>query len=152
MWLVLQKFIRNFRLINKRDKKKLQQQQEKQAAKLKEKEQKGKVAEHLYKEVPDSNFTRSISNPEIVMARRRQQKLENKLKQIKNRDGGGTLKVYGETLKPDIPYKTLLLSNQDTAAFAVKETLEKYGLSAEDPDNYCLVQVTNVQLESNTPL
>lgn len=75
------------------------------------------------------------------MARRRQQKLENKLKQIKNRDGGGTLKVYGETLKPDIPYKTLLLSNNDTAAFAVKETLDKYGLNTEDPDNYCLVQV-----------
>jgi len=102
---------------------------------------KGNVAEHLYKEVPDSNFTRSISNPEIVMARRRQQKLENKLKQIKNRDGGGTLKVYGETLKPDIPYKTLLMSNQDTAAFAVKETLEKYGLPNEEPENYCLVQV-----------
>ncbi len=99
------------------------------------------VAEHLYKEVPDSNFTRSISNPEIVMARRRQQKLENKLKQIKTREGGGTLKIYGETLKPDIPYKTLLMSNEDTAAFAVKETLEKYGLPNEEPDNYCLVQV-----------
>jgi hypothetical protein len=99
------------------------------------------VAEHLYKEVPDSNFTRSISNPEIVMARRRQQKLENKLKLIKNRDGGGTLKIYGETLKPDIPYKTLLMSNQDVASFAVKETLEKYSLPNEDPDNYCLVQV-----------
>ncbi len=33
------------------------------------------------------------------------------------------------------------MSNQDTAAFAVKETLEKYGLSTEDPVNYCLVQV-----------
>lgn len=99
------------------------------------------VAENLYKEVPDSNFTRSISNPEIVMQRRRAQKLQNKLKQIVNKDGGGTLKVYGETLKPDIPYKTLLLSNNDTAAFAVKETLEKYGLSTEDPENYCLVQV-----------
>ena len=53
-----------------------------------EKENKSNVAEDLYKEVPDSNFTRSISNPEIVMARRRQQKLEQKLKQIKNRDGG----------------------------------------------------------------
>ncbi len=51
------------------------------------------------------------------------------------------MKVFGETLKPDIPYKTLLMSNQDTAAFAVKETLEKYGLPTEDPINYCLVQV-----------
>ena len=107
------------------------------------------MAEQLYKEVPDSNFTRSISNPEIVMARRRQQKLENKLKQIKNRDGGGTLKVYGETLKPDIPYKTLLMSNNDTAAFAVKETLEKYGLPNEEPDNYCLVQVSHLDRPTN---
>ena len=52
------------------------------------KENKANAAENLYKEVPDSNFTRSISNPEIVMARRRAQKLENKLKQIKSKDGG----------------------------------------------------------------
>lgn len=128
--------LRDKKRMSKREKKKHQKQMKESA-----KENKINVAEHLYKEVPDSNFTRSISNPEIVMARRRQQKLENKLKQIKNRDGGGTLKVYGETLKPDIPYKTLLMSNQDTAAFAVKETLEKYGLPNEEPDNYCLVQV-----------
>lgn len=138
--------LRDKKRLSKREKKKLQQQIQKQQSKEASKENKSNVAEHLYKEVPDSNFTRSISNPEIVMARRRQQKLENKLKQIKNRDGGGTLKVYGETLKPDIPYKTLLMSNQDTAAFAVKETLEKYGLSNEDPDNYCLVQVITSSL------
>jgi hypothetical protein len=57
------------------------------------------------------------------------------------------LKVFGDTLKPDIPYKTLLMSNQDTAAFAVKETLEKYGLITEDPDNYCLVQVISPSRE-----
>lgn len=128
--------IRDKKRMSKRDKKKLQKQKEAQ-----KENSKVNVAEHLYKEVPDSNFTRSISNPEIVMARRRQQKLENKLKQIKSRDGGGTLKVYGETLKPDVPYKTLLLSSQDSAAFTVKETLEKYGLTNEDPENYCLVQV-----------
>ena len=60
---------------------------------------------------------------------------------------GGTLKVFGDTLKPDIPYKTLLMSNQDTAAFAVRETLEKYGLTTEDPDNYCLVQVISPSRE-----
>ena len=100
------------------------------------------MAEQLYKEVPDSKFTRSISNPEAVMARRRQQKLESKLHQIQMNDGGGTLKVYGETLKPDIPYKTILMSNKDTAAYAVREILEKYGMSDEDVDDYCLVQVS----------
>ena len=56
---------------------------------------------------------------------------------------GGTLKIYGDKINPDVPYKTLLMSNKDTAAFAVKETLEKYGLSNEDPINYCLVQVVS---------
>jgi afadin len=136
--------LRDKKRLSKREKKKLQKQQ-KDASK--ENQQKSEnVAEHLYKEVPDSNFTRSISNPEIVMARRRQQKLENKLKQIKTREGGGTLKIYGETLKPDIPYKTLLMSNEDTAAYAVKETLEKYGLPNEEPENYCLVQVNYIKL------
>lgn len=55
-----------------------------------------------FPEVPDTSFTRSISNPEAVMRRRRQQKLEKKLIQFRSRDGGpdtgGTLKVYGEAL------------------------------------------------------
>lgn len=54
---------------------------------------------------------------------------------------GGTLKIYGETINSDVPYKTLLLSVNDTAAFVVKETLDKYGLDKEDPDNYCLTEV-----------
>ena len=150
--------LRDKKRMSKREKKKhlkLQQQQQQQLQQHQQhnggskENEAGKTTvskgSDLYKEVPDSSFTRSISNPEIVMARRRQQKLENKLKQIKYKDGGGTLKVFGETLKPDIPYKTLLMTNQDTAAFAVKETLDKYGLSAEDPDNYCLVQVSNAK-------
>ena len=56
---------------------------------------------------------------------------------------GGTLKIYGETICPDVPYKTLLLSSQDTAEFVVKETLTKYGLEKEDPTDYCLVQVSS---------
>lgn len=40
------------------------------------------VAETLYKEMPETSFTRSISNPEAVMRRRRQQKLEKRLAQI----------------------------------------------------------------------
>ena len=44
-------------------------------------------------------------------------------------------------MKPDVPYKTLLLSTGDTVAYVVRETLEKYGLEKEDASNYCLVQV-----------
>jgi len=54
---------------------------------------------------------------------------------------GGTLKIYGSDINPDVPYKTLLLSVTDNAAQVVRETLEKYGISKEDPFNFCLVQV-----------
>ena len=100
------------------------------------------------------------------MRRRRAQKLEKKLQQFRSKDGGpdtgGTLKVriilkesvphiiliiyysqiYGESLCQDVPYKTLLLSVRDTAALVVKEMLDKYGLYREDPNAYCLVQVS----------
>lgn len=70
-------------------------------------------------ELPETSFTRSISNPEAVMRRRRQQKLEKKLQQFRSRDGGpdtgGTLKIYGESLCREVPYKTLLLSIRDCA-------------------------------------
>ena len=60
-------------------------------------------------------------------------------------DEGGTLKIYGETLCPEVPYKTLLLSMNDTAAHVVRETLDKYGLEKEDAHCYCLMQVTCIQ-------
>lgn len=41
-----------------------------------------------------------------------------------------------------MPYKTLLLSVRETAAYVVREMLDKYALTKEDPANYCLVQVT----------
>ena len=42
-----------------------------------------------------------------------------------------------------MPYKTLLLSVRETAAYVVREMLDKYALNREDPANYCLVQVTS---------
>ena len=117
-------------------------------------------------ELPDTSFTRSISNPEAVMRRRRQQKLERKLQQFRSKDGGpgvycllfvvfivyssftslyedtgGTLKIYGEALCKDVPYKTLLLSIQDSAAYVVEEMLEKYGKHRREAARFCLVQV-----------
>ncbi len=80
------------------------------------------------------------------MRRRRQQKLEKKLQQFRSKDGGpdtgGTLKVYGEALAKDVPYKTLLLSVSDAAAFVVEEMLEKYGHDRREAQRFCLVQVT----------
>ena len=80
------------------------------------------------------------------MRRRRQQKLERRLQQFRSKDGGpdtgGTLKIYGESLCRDVPYKTLLLSVRDPAHHVVREMLAKYGLDREtDPHAFCLVQV-----------
>ncbi|KAF3422584.1 hypothetical protein E2986_13606, partial [Frieseomelitta varia] len=101
----------------------------------------------LVSELPETSFTRSISNPEAVMRRRRQQKLERKLQQFRSKDGGpdtgGTLKIYGEALCKDVPYKTLLLSVRDSAVQVVREMLTKYGLEKVDPQQYCLVQVNS---------
>ncbi|KAK7107731.1 afadin-like isoform X2 [Littorina saxatilis] len=103
------------------------------------------VSSKLYTEAPETSFTRSISNPEAVMRRRRQQKLEKKLAQMQSREGGpdsgGTLKIYGESLQPDVPYKTLLLSTADTTNAVIKEAMEKYGLEKEDPEQFCLMEV-----------
>ncbi len=37
------------------------------------------VAQSLYSQVPPTTFTRTISNPEIVMKKRRERKLQQKL-------------------------------------------------------------------------
>ena len=70
----------------------------------------GTVAEKLYTELPETSFTRSISNPEAVMRRRRQQKLERKLQLFRSKDGGpdtgGTLKVL---FRPFVSFFTFLL-------------------------------------------
>lgn len=54
---------------------------------------------------------------------------------------GGTLRVYGSILRPDVSYVTLLLSVNDSAATVLRETLDKYGMSYQDPQQFCIVQV-----------
>ncbi|CAF0787688.1 unnamed protein product [Adineta ricciae] len=99
------------------------------------------IVESLYKSVPETNkFTRSLSNPEMVK-KIQQDRLKQKFIKISTKEGGGTMKVFGDALNPSIPYKTFLLSIKDTAEWVVKEMLEKYGLKHEDPQNYCLLQI-----------
>ncbi|XP_034383051.1 afadin isoform X8 [Cyclopterus lumpus] len=101
-----------------------------------------RLAAEVYKDMPETSFTRTISNPEVVMKRRRQQKLEKRMQEFMSSDGrpdsGGTLRIYADSLKPNIPYKTILLSTRDAADFAVVEALEKYGLEKENPGDYCI--------------
>ena len=139
------------RRLSKREKKELKKKQQEEAKKNKSNDDTA-IAQNLYDELPETSFTRSISNPEAVMRRRRQQKLEKRLKEFQDKEGsdsGGTLKIFAETLKPEIPYKTLLVGMRDTASYVVKEALDKYQMTKEEPEDYCLVMV-NVPVGGQT--
>lgn len=45
------------------------------------------LAAEVYKDMPETSFTRTISNPEVVMKRRRQQKLEKRMQEFMSSDG-----------------------------------------------------------------
>nr|XP_054604059.1 afadin isoform X7 [Nothobranchius furzeri] len=145
--------IQNFkRTLSKKEKKK-EKKREKEFARIpdgdeqalsREDGENSHLAAEVYKDMPETSFTRTISNPEVVMKRRRQQKLEKRMQEFMSNDGrpdsGGTLRIYADSLKPNIPYKTILLSTRDTADFAVVEALEKYGLEKENPREYCIAR------------
>ncbi|XP_016889140.1 afadin isoform X4 [Cynoglossus semilaevis] len=144
--------IQNFkRTLSKKEKKK-EKKREKEFARvpdgdeqtLSREDGENRLAAEVYKDMPETSFTRTISNPEVVMKRRRQQKLEKRMQEFMSSDGrpdsGGTLRIYADSLKPNIPYKTILLSTRDTADFAVVEALEKYGLEKENPREYCIAR------------
>ncbi|XP_028460291.1 afadin isoform X5 [Perca flavescens] len=145
--------IQNFkRTLSKKEKKK-EKKREKESARIpdgdeqtlsREDGENNRLAAEVYKDMPETSFTRTISNPEVVMKRRRQQKLEKRMQEFMSSDGrpdsGGTLRIYADSLKPNIPYKTILLSTRDTADFAVVEALEKYGLEKENPREYCIAR------------
>ncbi|XP_056284756.1 afadin isoform X12 [Pseudoliparis swirei] len=143
--------MQNFkRTLSKKEKKK-EKKREKEFARIpdgdeqalpREDGENSRLAAEVYKDMPETSFTRTISNPEVVMKRRRQQKLEKRMQEFMSSDGrpdsGGTLRIYADSLKPNIPYKTILLSTRDAADFAVVEALEKYGLEKENPADYCI--------------
>ena len=56
------------------------------------------------------------------------------------------MKIFGDELNPSVPYKTFLLSLNDTAEWVVKEMLNKYGMKYENPITYCLSQVTIIKV------
>ncbi|XP_029487203.1 afadin-like isoform X17 [Oncorhynchus nerka] len=147
--------MQNFkRTLSKKEKKK-EKKREKEAhisdgdeqALSREDGENSRLAAEVYKDMPENSFTRTISNPEVVMKRRRQQKLEKRMQEFRSSDGrpdsGGTLRIYADSLKPNIPYKTILLSTTDMADFAVVEALEKYGLEKENPREYCIARHTD---------
>ena len=46
-----------------------------------------RLAAEVYKDMPETSFTRTISNPEVVMKRRRQQKQEKRMQEFRSSDG-----------------------------------------------------------------
>ena len=132
------------RRLSRREKKELKKRRKQEAQQSKD--SKGQddaaIAQQLYNELPETSLTRSISNPEAVMKRRRQQKLQQRLQEFQKNDGqqtGGTLKIFAETLKPEVPYKTILASVRETSDNIVKDALEKFQLENENPADFCLV-------------
>nr|XP_039267288.1 afadin-like isoform X1 [Styela clava] len=91
------------------------------------------TVKHLYSQVPESTFTRTVSNPEAVMKKRREQKLQKR--------GANILKVYGDSINPEIPYKSLLLLPTDNVSTVIRDALDKYGLGKESPKDYFLIKV-----------
>ncbi|KAJ8396215.1 hypothetical protein AAFF_G00020820, partial [Aldrovandia affinis] len=146
--------IQNFkRTLSKKEKKKEKKREKEAFARIPDGDEQAlnredgdsRLAAEVYKDMPETSFTRTISNPEVVMKRRRQQKLEKRMQEFRSSDGrpdsGGTLRIYADSLKPNIPYKTILLSTTDMADFAVEEALEKYGLEKENPREFCIARV-----------
>lgn len=64
------------RKLSKREKKDKKKKEKREKLKAAEESKKDGIAERLYSELPETSFTRSISNPEAVMRRRRHQILE----------------------------------------------------------------------------
>lgn len=98
----------------------------------------GSIARSLYSDMPESRFTRSISvknKRNLVVGKRRTSYHGEDI------DSDGTVRVYADSVLPDVPCKSLLISARDTATQVVKSALDKYGLR-EDPNDFCLVQVT----------
>ena len=131
-----------FRKSPKKEKKKKKNKKEKPVGKEMDEEEedvRGSIARSLYNVMPESRFTRSISvknkKNQPVGSKRRVSYHGDEV------DSDGTVRVYADSVLPDVPCKSLLISARDTAAQVVKSALDKYGLR-EDPNDFCLVQVT----------
>lgn len=89
----------------------------------------GEITKSVYNDYPPSHFPCSISNPDI--------------------NSGKTTEMFHNhpipitigNLMPEMPVKSILAVESDTAAQIVASTVEKFDINY-DPDDFCLVQVT----------
>ncbi|KAJ8027229.1 Afadin [Holothuria leucospilota] len=126
------------RKLSKREKKELKKKEKE--AKLKGITHDDSTSPKLYDNL-SKTFTRTISNPEGVLRRKRQQKVEQMERYRNKPDSGGVLKVYAHTVFPEANYKTILVPFTTPASLIVKQSLENFGHPNENPNEYCLVRV-----------
>ncbi|XP_014865132.1 PREDICTED: afadin [Poecilia mexicana] len=103
--------IQNFKRTLSKKEKKEKKKREKEFARIpdgdeqilsREDGENNRLAAEVYKDMPETSFTRTISNPEVVMKRRRQQKLEKRMQEFMSSDGrpeSGTLNQEEKTGK-----------------------------------------------------
>lgn len=98
------------------------------------------VAHQVYKEKPETNFTRTISNPEAVIKRQREQKAQQRLmKQSRN------IKIYGQDIQTNSDSAkciTLQIIPSATTKQVIQEALVKFNLADEQ-------QVQNLKFLEN---
>ena len=106
-----------------------------------------KFADTLYENYPSSKFTRSITNPEIVKNlwnSTKDKRLRGSYQEIDELGSEeSTVTIITESLTPEFPSKTILATNNDTAAQIVRSAVEKFKIDA-DPTDFCLVEVTTL--------
>ena len=93
----------------------------------------------VYSQLQGMHLMRTLSNPEGVLKRRRERKLEQIKNALKDPDTA-PIRIYAENLQPEVPYKTLLVTPEHTAHDVIRCTLDKYHMERDDPSDYCLVQ------------
>ena len=93
----------------------------------------------VYSQLQGMHLMRTLSNPEGVLKRRRERKLEQIKNALKDPDTA-PIRIYAENLQPEVPYKTLLVTPEHTAHDVIRSALDKYHMERDDPSDYCLVQ------------
>ena len=116
---------------------------------------KGSIARSLYEHYPSSRFTRSITNPDMIKthwANSGCKILKGPIGTIGEHDQMTTTSenTVPISMLPDMPSKSLLATQNDTAAQLVRSAVDKFGLSL-DPEDFCLVQVTIPSIGSSNP-
>ncbi|CEF64999.1 Afadin [Strongyloides ratti] len=134
-----QKINRNVGRFSKRFRNKLKKRSKSMDNGKNQLEESKTIAEEILDDVPSNSFNRTISNPEIVMKKQREQKLENKLKEIVS-GNGGSLKIYSYNINSFKKYVSILASIYDTTSKILNEALQKYGLENDDSSNFVLTQ------------